>query len=264
MKIFFGFMSALVIGHNLGIIAELPLGKDILLVINYNHPHYESIPLLKKIYSPCFPNIVFYGPHAYSEINLCHHHVGFFAYIGLADAMQRYPNYKGYLQVHDDCIINYWNFDRFDLNKIWISKINTTVPLIENGILQWDWSSHIKLPAAKSLYAKLNQSQLNILAENCGPNTIHIGYSDIIYIPCRLKNEAITLFEMAYKESLFLEVAIPTVCACLENKENWEIFDGICWNATIQNYNKKLDHIHPIKLSNPINRQFIEAQFTNA
>jgi hypothetical protein len=35
--------------------------KNTLLIINFNHPFYNSIPFLEQIYGKEFPNIVFYG-----------------------------------------------------------------------------------------------------------------------------------------------------------------------------------------------------------
>ena len=86
------------------------LGQDILLIINYNHLHYESIDFLKNFYSPYFPHIVIYGP-SLDEIDFCDHDTALFSYKTIAHAMHKYPGYAGYLFIHDDVMMNPKNFD---------------------------------------------------------------------------------------------------------------------------------------------------------
>jgi hypothetical protein len=86
------------------------LFSDILLIINYNNPHYQSIDFLKEIYSPVFTNIIFYGEASHPEVHLISHHKGWWGHEVLKDAMIRYPGYSGYLCLQDDCFLNYWNF----------------------------------------------------------------------------------------------------------------------------------------------------------
>ena len=66
--------------------------EDILLIIIYHFPFYESIPLLKSFYQDAFKNIVICGPKKYS-----HHHVmvvdvggGYYGYECVGEAIRRY------------------------------------------------------------------------------------------------------------------------------------------------------------------------------
>jgi hypothetical protein len=66
--------------------------EDILLIIVYHFPFYESIPLLESFYQDAFKNIVICGPKAYS-----HHYVmvvdlgtGYYGYQCAGEAIRRY------------------------------------------------------------------------------------------------------------------------------------------------------------------------------
>ncbi|MDZ4152650.1 hypothetical protein, partial [Methylicorpusculum sp.] len=74
---------------------------DVLLIINYNHPHYQTIDFLKKIYGKSFSHIVFYGEKPDSRVHTVSHHYGWYGYRALADAMKRYPHFRGYLYTND-------------------------------------------------------------------------------------------------------------------------------------------------------------------
>ena len=121
-------------------------GQDILLIINHNHPHYDQIDIINEIYAPYFPHIIFYGPQHDSRVEYCDHCRGWYSYKSIAQAIKKYPGYHGYLWVHDDAIINPWNFERFHNDTIWIDKFkNANLDLVlllpldgVGGKCRWD------------------------------------------------------------------------------------------------------------------------------
>lgn len=242
-------------------------GKDILLIINYNYPYYQSIPFLKKIYRHYFPHIIFYGPKEDPSVELCKHFKGYFSYEALSLAMKKYPMFKGYLFVHDDCFINFWNLQRFDKDKIWICSGGLMVSrdLVDyNGQWMW-WKSIWGISAYRKVYCDLSSAYKSLLDKNFGDKVLK-KYSDVVYIPAKYQKETIELCNLCRKYNLFLEIAVPTICACLDYKENWEIISGIVlWKDKRKNpleyYNKAKDFIHPLKFgSSPELCSFIEQQ----
>ena len=240
-------------------------GKDILLIINYNTAHYGSIDFLKELYSPYFPNIVFTGPQHHPQVEYCEHRSGWFSHKVFAQIMQKYPNYTGYLYVHDDCILNPWNFTRFDKNKIWFKK-SWFARFGTPDMNQW-WfpNPEVGANAIKRAYDNFPQKYKDTLAQTCGQsNTILWAYSDIGYIPARFKDDVIILTEILVKSKTFLEIALPTMCGALDNMANWNYLNGIeLWHGENPHpyYNKTIDYIHPMKLSNMGHREFLKHQF---
>lgn len=250
-------------------LSKQPIGHDILLIINYNHAYYESIDLLKKIYRPYFPNIVFYGPQYHNDVEYCDHYMGWFSYKAIARAMQKFQGYAGYLYIHDDLIINPKNLERFDKNNIWLNpyrKLDMTREM--DAINDWPWWQHaVGYPAMKQVYDKLDADDRAMFVHNIGDHEVSIAYTDIAYIPARCVQEFIKLSNLCEQHNLFLEIALPTICTAMLPSEQIEQFKGtVLWydgkrNNPCDFLNQSTDYVHPIKLSNPANREFIERYF---
>lgn len=241
--------------------------NDTLLIINYNFAHYQSIEFLKELYRPYFPHIVFYGPSPHNEVNLCNHHEGWFQYKILAHAMEKYPQFSGYLITNDDNVINPWNFTRFDKNKIWFSPTSPLL-LVPNATTSWGWwQKPVGYQAMLNSYNAFAKKYKDTLKQNCDNQVaVLMGMSDIAYIPARYKNEVIELCNIFIQHNTFLEIALPTLCACISNKNDWEIFnDVVLWGDNRRNarkfYNKSIDYIHPFKFSSLETQKFIKDQF---
>jgi hypothetical protein len=242
-----------------------PIGQDILLIINYNHAFYDSIEFIKEIYKPYFPNIVFYGPQNNPQVELSTHTKGYFSYKVFRQAMQKFPDYKGYFFVHDDCVINPWNFTRFDQSKIWLTELRVA-ELTPHGVPKWHWwPTHMGYTAIKKALELFPEKNKQVLQHNCGTNDAAMwGYSDIVYIPGSYKDEVISLCTILENQSVFLEIALPTLCASLGFKETMEFIKGdAIWDRRnpLDVYSTKTDYVHPIKFSKKPAREFIKNQF---
>jgi hypothetical protein len=245
-------------------------GHDVLLIINYNHPWYDTIPFLQKIYGDFFPHIVFYGPKKDPRVELCEHNTGRLSYTAISDAMEKNPGYKGYLFLHDDCFLNFWNITRFSKEKIWICGGEIGVVDKDNpktGTF-W-WPQPCGMEAFIKVHRDLPKKYRNMFEKNYGDKAI-MGFSDIVYIPNKYKNEFKALCGLCAQHSLYLDIAVTTMCACLENKENWELIKGKpLWNNHRDNpsafYNKSLDYVHPLKFGSfPELKDFVMQQIREA
>lgn len=237
--------------------------KDVLLIINFNHPYYQNIEFLKEIYGPYFGNIVFYGEEKnpdYPEVQVIDHHYGWFVHRTINDAMERWPGYKGYICCQDDCFMNFWNFLRFDKNKIWMHPYSTA-PLEDPGISWTWWGCWCGQPAAIQAYKKLSPRQIATLEQNCGPFRFAVAWADFAYIPGKYRKNFLKVSRCLDNPPVFIEIAIPTITLALESYENME-HTNPCWGGSItsvgvENYSKDYDWTHPLKLSVPENREFI-------
>ena len=108
--------------------------KDLLLVVVYNYPFYDSIPHLVALYKPAFPHLLFCGPPdnaERSDILTVEIIRGFLGYECLGRAIRKYPGYKGYFYISDDVLLKYWNLPDFDRSKIWESSSIRSSPVNE-------------------------------------------------------------------------------------------------------------------------------------
>jgi hypothetical protein len=288
MKFFFN--SILCSSFIIGILLDADENKfqkhfdDVLLIINYNFCHYDTIPFLKKIYGDYFNHIVFYGPESHAGVNQYSHHQGYLSYGCIADAMKKYPHFKGYLYTHDDCVINPWKLIQYSKNTLWfpywksaywkpqdnlLYPNNLTWPIFDtkvspNYYSKWYWWSSIwgYLAVIKSLKKYPKKNRL-ILAKNIGHKKAIGSFGDFVYIPALLKNDYIKLAKLFLKNKVFLEIALPTICHSLSYNKLWERAEGFCWAGT-NLYSYDIDFHHPFKLSNRETQDFVEKLFQKA
>lgn len=103
-----------------------------------------------------------------------------------------------------------------------------------------------------------------MLTYNIGEHMIVYGYSDILYIPFDYAQQFKKLSKLFEQHHVFLEIALPTMCASIVPKEDIEFFKGHAeWGErNTQNiFNTSLDYINPMKLSSQSNRDFIQRYF---
>jgi hypothetical protein len=229
-----------------------------LLVINYNHPYYDSIDFLKEIYSPIFPNIVFYGEKEDPRVNVFAHNVGWWGQGVLADAMTRWPNFEGYFCVQDDCFMNFWNFTRLDKNKIWLCDIANKLSLDTPQDFWWiAWNRDSGKPALLSAFNHLTPEQKERIAKSVGPGNTGFTYHDFVYVPGRLREGFIKQCAIFSDPKIFVELALPNILMSLEEVDKWERLN-LSWGVSEAEYKTSFDWVHPIKFSKEQNRDFIK------
>ena len=262
---------------------------DILLVIHYNHAYWNTIPFLKDLYSD-FPNIVFYGdiphpalasiakPYEKEVIQIANHEGWYFTRV-MEDALIRYPNYRGYIFMQDDVMMNYWNFSRLNKDKIWFAvsfrlpdacsppwnvdppswdinfdKSRSREELYHPWHARW-WSFENGIHLVNNLMPNIPHKNQAILKRNLGDNEGAGMVCDMFYIPQGIRKDAIYLSRL-FKD-VFCETAVPMMLASLDVFENWEILRCLwSYNAVPfvdpsvePDYVSKADWLHPLKFS---------------
>ena len=126
---------------------------DVLLIIFYSGPHYASIPLLRRMYGAAFPHIMFFsrqGSEAHgvhgcwvedptlvvrSDIRGMQ-----FVYRCVSLAAHRYANYSGYLFMHDDVLLPFWNLRHLPRDHAWQS-VRRKHARVDSWVNDagWDW-----------------------------------------------------------------------------------------------------------------------------
>ena len=179
--------------------------KKTLLIINYNHPHYETIPFLKKIYEKDFPNIVFYGEKPFDGVETVDHYHGWFGQRVIEHAMRKWPNYAGYLMINDDCLVNYWNLRRLNPKKIWLVPASTF--RLEQNSSEWCWwHCPFGYQAAEPAYRALPLEFSKKLQRNLGPQNVRAGMADVVYIPQKCRSRFLSMCPLF--NDVFLEIAM--------------------------------------------------------
>ena len=213
--------------------------KDILLVIVYNYPLYDSIPDLTALYKPAFPNLLFCGPpHNTAPLDILTVEIihGYLGYECLGRAIRQHPGYKGYFYSNDDVIFKFWNFPDFDREKIWESRESEQLPsqrINESASSRWKWwKSAYGLKNCRRAcedVGKMNMEDenlkgvhlLNTLLKNSnGTLRCFKSRSDVLFIPQKHSKAFSILSNTFYKHKVFLEIAVPTINRLVEQNGN--------------------------------------------
>jgi len=247
--------------------------KNILIVINFNHPHYVNIPLVHEMYDNVFGKVVVCGPEESPKNDVdivLEHFKGYLGYHCAAKAMELYSNYEGYLYGSDDMIINWWMLTSLSKTKIWLGSNATFFkqnifqpikdPYFPNG--KGHWEAKWGVPACKQIYnfiltvnGTTHQKFLSNYLHSCNDEPCcYQSRSDLFYIPRRLKNDFIELSTKAFEYKFFLEFAVPTLLIILDQIQNFEILNGVYARGhSLHEFGKKYDFditfIHPFKYS---------------
>jgi hypothetical protein len=179
--------------------------------------------------------------------------------------MKKYPNYKGYLYANDDCFVNFWNLARFDKSKIWYTYRVDARKLYEARNWYFWWETPYGVSAVKRSYKFLPEKYKNVLEKNWGKSCALIGFGDIAYVPAKFRKEAIEVCDLLSRNNVFIGMAVPTLCSCLDKKENWEQFNGLTlWRRDRKKikdlYSRDFDFVHPIKFSKTELQNFIQSK----
>ena len=236
----------------------------LLLIVIFNSPFFENIPIIEELYSDVVTKIVYYSDKEVANIGV--HGVpvknGFFQHRAISDAMHRYPDYDGYLWIGDDV---FWNhaatFSKMNASRVWMFPR-------EGRLLCFSKEA--------SIYGKFHWAQLYgkvefVKAYNCLPRVYQYrflerlgcnycavnGASDIGYVPKRYRP---LFMELAYIfRHVFFELAIPSMLLLMpdEATDIEQLQGGIyAWGdpATKPERERQLwkpstEFVHPVKLS---------------
>lgn len=224
--------------------------EDVLLAINFNHPFYDVIPLLKSYYKLVFPNLIICGPVAdsrgqtdivvISEPN----EYGYYGYQCLVEAIRRKPGYAGYLYVNDDMIVNWWRLHSLDRSKIWFRIDGFGSRDMDSVAEDFWWTRANCLERCRNAFQALSNDEtfkrmnaVEIYMENVGQKRVCAnGLSDIVYIPARLAKNFELIGQKFYDNRLFLEVATPMAVLMMEQKRDVVQLDGVYLQLKYMNW----------------------------
>ena len=250
---------------------------DVLVAINFNHPHYRNIEVLLLFYRPLFPKIVICGPERYPTVR---HNVivveqrneyGYYGFQCLVEAIRQNPGYAGYLYVNDDVIFNWWNLYKTNRSKIWypISGYGERDMVLPPRTFFWQRA--YTLERCIRVYNRMerdlkfvNMKAIEMYMENVKHKKVCVScLSDIVYIPGRLAEKFKEIGQNFYDNRLFLEVSVPMALLMIEKRASIVQLDGVYLQAKYNdwgpwtgnttrawnNYNYDIHFLHPYKLS---------------
>ncbi len=242
--------------------------REILLLVVFNNPHYESIPYIETLYRPFFPNMMHCaaGFPDFTHPPLNNFYFSFYSYEskikGLFDgvlshechvaAIQIQIPVKGILVIHDDILLAIHTMVHFKLDQAWNLPLDklfmadiTTMKECNGTVcdkkLEWNWWTNRQpmLNAVRRFDREQNTSSVvhncfrNWLQRNEGPNRMVAGFSDIHYIPSKFFRNFSEILSAYLEEKVWFLQAVPSTIQCTEGFANIQALNGkLVWDES--------------------------------
>ena len=248
--------------HNVNFTHPWSQSGDTLLIVIFNHPHYEAIPYVELLYRPFFPSLVYCGPGqpdlqkfpqlagfkitflSYEQSS--GHTAGAFNYECVVMAMQMHYDVKGFLVTSDDLFFVVSRIITFSDQAVWFLpkeqvKIGELTHLMECRLgncdfyPHWAWWGDYQAQTLFALAELKQRHHYHYIFYHCyrqlfqltgGDGRANGGFSDIYYIPQRLATEFSTMARFFKEKQVFLEIAVPSILGCLELPEKVKEMKG--------------------------------------
>ncbi|ESO05870.1 hypothetical protein HELRODRAFT_159950 [Helobdella robusta] len=232
---------------------------DILLLITFNSPHYETIPLLELVHRATYPYIIYCGHEQLTyRNNSSNYYVSFVTYDQYESQNQGTLNYQcavkimklrmnfeGILAIGDDIFLNI-NTSNASTSKNWVvasgdqiadlntmkgcsSKAFCTIPLT------WTWWKEYR-PEIFRVYDKWGELMKNDLDLEIARNRLMnitggevraIGNTaDIYFVSKNFYSVILKLLDIFIGEKVFLEIAIPTALRSISGYDDILTLEG--------------------------------------
>jgi len=252
---------------------------DVLLAINFKHPFYRNIPMLKRLFEPVFPNYLFCGPEVDKEkghpiVVISHPKEEYsnFGFMCLVEAIRRKPGFSGYFYVNDDVVINWFHFYKLDRSKIWFPEPHKMgeYNMIGTKIVLWWLKIGSYLERCSKAFVEmesdpkfLKMNATKIYLENVGNIRIcSRSFSELVYIPARVAKSFEIIAQKFYDHRVVSDVTIPMSILMLDQRKDMVDIPGVVletfgiggrWKLNTFDqwihYTYKGSFLHPFKLT---------------
>ncbi|XP_004363273.1 hypothetical protein CAOG_08290 [Capsaspora owczarzaki ATCC 30864] len=196
--------------------------NNVLLVLQFNQalPQYYDH---EQYFRGAFRHVVLSIPEPSSDPQSNHFvcpdgYAGRYAYYCLSSIMLRYPEYRGYLYVHFDVFLKFWQLHDMPLNTIWTSHFYK----YQNDPDWVHWGRPWGMRALNKMYKRalsdcgsrshrFEACQLiDEWATRGGSTKFRVGdFADVAYIPSEHVRNFVWFSSYAHLTKVFAEIAIP-------------------------------------------------------
>ena len=243
--------------------------KDMLLVVNLNHPIYDAIEPFLAIYKPYFPNIAIYGPEVPSNmadlVTEIPYDAGHASYRSLVLAMEKYPDYAGYLFTNDDGVLNIHQIAEFDQDKVWKRVPDTTsdvhvfskpIPKKARDWPHWEKTESGRLSRDPTSFTAEQRERIAAFSGAQGPVDIR-AFADAVYVPGRISAELTKVLNQFLNYNVYLELALGLALVAVEPTGHWLSWTEVyLWQSDRDHWREFLkpgvSMLHPVKLTEDI------------
>ncbi|KAE9466049.1 hypothetical protein C3L33_02041, partial [Rhododendron williamsianum] len=142
-----------------------------------------------------------------------------FVYRQLPSIFNRYSSAEGFLFLHDDTIINYWNLLQADKTKLWITdKVpESWTPVRDDGNSAW-FTQQAEL-VNKVVNSMPVHFQVSYKESMPDPSSTTLCSSEVFYVPRRFVSDFIDLVNLVGDLDMHQKVAVPMIFLSMDSPQ---------------------------------------------
>ncbi|KAF7149435.1 hypothetical protein RHSIM_Rhsim03G0021200 [Rhododendron simsii] len=170
----------------------------------------------------------------------------------LPSIFNRYSSAEGFLFLHDDTIINYWNLLQADKTKLWITdKVpESWTPVRDDG--NSDWFTQQAELVNKVVNSMPVHFQVSYKESMPDPSSTTLCSSEVFYVPRRFVSDFIDLVNLVGNLDMHQKVAVPMIFLSMDSPQNFDpVFAPMTYkpdqpstNSTAS-YSPEVPAVHP-------------------
>ncbi|XP_058205109.1 probable glycosyltransferase STELLO2 [Rhododendron vialii] len=175
-----------------------------------------------------------------------------YLYKQLPSIFNRYSSAEGFLFLHDDTIINYWNLLQADKTKLWITdKVpESWTPVRDDG--NSDWFTKQAELVNKVVNSMPVHFQVSYKESMPDPSSTTLCSSEVFYVPRRFVSDFIDLVNLVGDLDMHQKVAVPMIFLSMDLPQNFDpVFGTMIYkpdqpstNST-PSYSPEVPAVHP-------------------
>lgn len=149
-----------------------------------------------------------------------------YLYKQLPGIFNRYSSAEGFLFLHDDTILNYWNLLQADKTKLWITdKVSESwTPVSDDGNSDW-FTKQAEL--VKNVVSSMPvHFQVSYKESMPVHSSIIICSSEVFYVPRRFVSDFIDLVNLVGDLDIHQKIAVPLIFLSMDSPQNFDSVFG--------------------------------------
>ncbi|KAL8128671.1 hypothetical protein V2J09_017826 [Rumex salicifolius] len=194
---------------------------NVVLVMFCSGPAERTALEWRLLYGRIFKTVIILSEHKNKDLAVHQGHLDYI-YKKLPIVMKRYSSADGFLFLHDNTVLNYWNLVQADKTKLWItdkvSKSWSTVSTKENK----DWFQKQAKMVKKVVSMMPAHFQINYKETVKSEHDVIISNSEVFYIPRRFVSGFVDLVNMVGDVEMHHKVATPLIFLSMDSPRNFD------------------------------------------
>lgn len=193
---------------------------NVVLIMFVSGPVQQTALEWRLLYGRIFKTVVILSTQAYADLAVEQGQLDQI-YKYLPKIFDRFNSTEGFLVLHDNTILNYWNLLQADRSKLWIAnKVPTSRTVVDGKDTTWfTKQSNMVNRVVSTMPAHL---QVNYKESCPSEQSLALCGSEVFYIPRRFVSDFVDLVDLVGDFEIHYKIAVPMFFMAMDLPQNFD------------------------------------------